>query len=127
MSRSSPRAGRLAVKHLLLLALPVALLTAAGPADEAKKDLDKLQGEWVMAALEVDGKPVPEEKLRGTTLTIKGDKYITSVKDTKHEVTIKLDPSQKPKAIDMSFPDGTNAPKVGKGIYKVDGDTFVLC
>ena len=52
--------------YLLLLVL------AADPAAEAKKDLEKLQGEWVMTALEVDGKPVPDAKLQGTTLTIKG-------------------------------------------------------
>jgi len=103
------------------------ILIGAEPTDEAKKDLEKLQGEWVMAALEVNGKPVPEEKVRGTILTIKGDKYTLGVKDAKHEVTIKLDPAQKPKAIDMLFPDGTNVPKVGKGIYKIEGDTFVLC
>ena len=45
---------------------------------------------------------------------------------TKHEVTFKLDPTQKPKTIDMFFPDGTNLPKVAKGIYKLDGDTFVM-
>ena len=110
------------MKRLLLLAVPVVLLLAAEPADEAKKELEKLQGEWVMAALEVDGKAVPEEKLQGTTLTIKGDKYTVSVKDSKHEVTIKLDPSQKLKHIDMLFPNGTDLPKVGKGIYKLDGD-----
>jgi uncharacterized protein (TIGR03067 family) len=115
------------VKRVLSLILPAALLLAAEPADDAKKELEKLQGEWVMAALEVDGKAVPEEKLRDTTLTIKDDKYIVTVKETKHEVTFKLDPSQKPKAIDMSFPDGANLAKVGKGIYKIDGDTFVMC
>jgi uncharacterized protein (TIGR03067 family) len=114
------------MKRLRLLILPIAFLIAAEPADEAKKDLEKLQGEWVMAALEVDGKPVPEEKLKGTVLTIKADKYSVAVKNTKHEVTIKLDPAKKPKEIDMEFPDGTNAPKIGKGIYKLDGDTFIL-
>jgi len=109
-----------------LLFVPFFFL-AAEPADEAKKDLEKLQGEWVMAALEVNGQPVPETKIQGTTLTVKGDKYTTHVKDTKHEVTIKLDPSQKPRAIDMIFPDGTNLPKIGKGIYKMDADTFVIC
>lgn len=108
--------------ELLLL-----LVLSAEPADEAKKDLDKLQGDWVMAALEVDGKLVPEEKLRGSTLTIKGDKYIVATRGMKHEVTIKLDPAQKPKTIDMLFPDGTNLAKVGKGIYKIENDTLVLC
>ena len=114
------------MRRILYFAIPAVLLIAAKPADDAKKDLEKLQGEWFMAELEIDGKPVPDEKIEGTMLTIKGDKYIVSVKDKKHEVTITLDPSKDPKAIDMSFSDGTDAPKVGKGIYKIDGDTFVL-
>lgn len=115
------------MKRLPLAIIPAMLLLAAQPAGNAKKDLDRIQGEWVMAALEVEGKPVPEEKLQGTTLTIKGDKYIVSVKDKKHEVTITLDASKEPKHIDMAFPDGTNAAKIGKGIYKIDGDKFILC
>src|SRR5579872_7155 len=68
ISNSLPR--RFPVRRYLMLILPVVLL-AAEPADDGKKDLEKLQGEWVMAALEIDGKAVPEAKLRDTTLTIK--------------------------------------------------------
>jgi uncharacterized protein (TIGR03067 family) len=79
------------------------------------------------SGLEVNGEEVPEKKLKGTTLVIKGDKYTVKVKDSKHEVTIKLDPTKEPRAIDMFFPDGPNLPKLSKGVYELDGDTLKIC
>jgi uncharacterized protein (TIGR03067 family) len=110
----------------LLLIIPAIVLIAAEPEKKPKTDLDKLQGEWIMTALEVDGVAVPSEKLEGSTLTIKDNKYIVTTKKSKHEVTIQLDESKDPKTIDMAFPDGANEAKIGKGIYKIDGDKFIL-
>src|SRR5262249_12696172 len=59
--------------------------------------------------------------------TIRGDKYIVKVKDTTYETTIKLDPRKDPKAIDMYFPNGAELPKLSKGVYDLDGDTFRVC
>jgi uncharacterized protein (TIGR03067 family) len=116
---------------LFVLATALTLAVAADKPKEkeqAKKDLEKLQGTWVMAELEVNGALVPPEKIKGTTLVIKGDKYIVKVKDQTHQTTFKLDPSQKPRAIDMYFPAGPDsAPKLSKGVYELDGDTFKLC
>jgi uncharacterized protein (TIGR03067 family) len=116
------------MKQVLLIGW-VLTIAAGEPAkaDEAKKELDRLQGTWTMAALEVDGKPVPEEKLKSSTLTIKGDKYIIKVGDNTHETIIKLDPGKKPKEIDMTFTEGANKDKTLKGIYDLDGDTFRMC
>src|SRR5262249_36978827 len=95
--------------------------------DQAKKDQKRMQGTWAMVALEVDGKLVGEDKLKDTVLLIKGNRYITRVKDEEIETTFTLDPSKKPKAIDMVFSEGEKKDKVLKGIYEIDGDTLKLC
>src|SRR5262245_6051015 len=116
------------MKTRLLTVLVVGLLLAADDKEgAAKKELEKLQGSWVMDALEIDGKQVPTEKLQGTTLVIKGDKYIVTVKDTKHETVLTLNPAKKPKEVDMVFLDGANKDKIHRGIYELEGDTFKLC
>ncbi|HXG12536.1 MAG TPA: TIGR03067 domain-containing protein [Gemmataceae bacterium] len=116
------------MKTKVLMVLAVGLLLAADDKeDAARKELEKLQGTWEMAALEVEGQPVPAEKLQGTTLLIKGDRYIVKVKDQTYETIITLDPTKKPKTIDMVFLDGPNKDKVHRGIYELEGDTFKLC
>jgi uncharacterized protein (TIGR03067 family) len=113
----------------ILLAPFVFLLFAAEDSKEeaVKKDLERLQGTWKMASLEVDGKSVPEEKLKSSTLTIKDDKYIIKVNDQTYETQMVLDPTPKTKTIDMKFLDGANKDKAALGIYKIDGDMFTMC
>ncbi len=115
------------MKAVTVFALLLVPLVLAEPTAEAKQELERLQGTWALVGLEVNGEAVPEAKLQGTTLVIKGDKYVTHVKGNKHETTIEVDPGKKPKAIDMYFPDGTNAPKLSKGVYELDGDTLKVC
>src|SRR5438105_2114729 len=111
-----------------ILLVPMAMLLAQqdGP-DQAKQDLKRLQGTWVMAALEVDGKDVGVEKVQGTTLTIKGDQYSVRVKDKVHSCVIRLDPKMDPPAIDMIFTEPGGGEKTHKGIYKIEGDTLRIC
>jgi uncharacterized protein (TIGR03067 family) len=113
-----------------LLLYPLLCLAFMQPTNEekAKKDLERMQGTWTMHALEVDGKPVPEEKLKDTTLTVKGDDYRTKIKDKEPPgFQLKLDPSKNPQAVDMiqKQPDGTE--KVIKGIYTFENDTLKIC
>ena len=105
---------------------PVTLVLAAGPQtpDAAKKELERLQGTWLMVGLEIDGKDVPADKIAETILTIKGDRYSTKVKKTEHECTIRLDPSKKPPAIDMIFTKPGSAPETCAGVYELKGDTL---
>jgi uncharacterized protein (TIGR03067 family) len=109
-----------------LLAL---LLVGSALQDDADKiDLKQLQGKWTLAALEVNGKDVPVQRLDGTKLTIKGNDYTIELKNkTVIVCKLKLDPSTDPKHLDMTFLEGENKDKVHKAIYRIDGDKFQLC
>jgi uncharacterized protein (TIGR03067 family) len=101
---------------------------AAQEADLAKKDLEALQGEWMMAAMEANGQEVAPDRLRDTVLVVKGDVYRIKVKgkDTP-AMTIKLMPKKRLSEIDMVAQDGVNKDKVHKGIYEVTKDTIKIC
>jgi uncharacterized protein (TIGR03067 family) len=113
-----------------LLALVLALLAWMVPvvhADDAEKDLKAAQGAWQLAELTTDAGPAPADRIKGVKFTIKDDKLTMDGLDGKPEFTIKLDPSKKPKAIDLTLLDGAFKGKTTMGIYSLDGDTLKLC
>jgi uncharacterized protein (TIGR03067 family) len=113
--------------RIVLLTL-VAVAAVVPPQNEAaKKELAALQGTWTLSSMEVDGKAVDADKLKSATLTIRDNRYILLSGKQQHEVEITLDPSKKPKEIDMKFLDGPNKDRVGKGIYHLDGNTLKIC
>jgi uncharacterized protein (TIGR03067 family) len=102
------------------------LVTGAdGPQGAAQKDLDRLQGEWIMVAGRRDGVDTivdPDKPLR---CIVKGDK-VSFQREGKvvEEVTIKLDPSKTPALIDSTL---AGNKQVAPGIYRLEGDRFTLC
>lgn len=95
-------------------------------ADPARRDLDALEGEWVIAGLEVNGVDVEPSKLEGTVLTVKGDHYTVKLKDLSFRCQITLDAGKDPREIDMLFLDGDHKDKTQKGIYRFENGTFQL-
>jgi uncharacterized protein (TIGR03067 family) len=115
------------MRSLTLLCLLGFGLPLSAEAPKELTDQEKLQGEWVMVGLDIRESFVPAEKLTGTTLVIKKDKYTTIVKKKEYPVTFTLDPKQDPKHIDMMIPDDSGTPQLSKGIYKIDGDKLIIC
>ena len=112
---------------LLPAALTAGLLVAADAKDNAvKKDMDALQGKWQLVSLERDGKSadVPKDAVR----VVKGDTYtVTPRPGVTIEGTFKIDPTAKPKAVDITQTSGENKGKTSLGIYEIDGDTLKMC
>lgn len=94
---------------------------------QEKRDQEMIQGSWKAVKLEHEGKvnngPFREDtwifkddELRMVSTVGKGNTYFKS--------TFKLDPSKKPKSIEMS---ATDPVEKRFGIYRIDGDKLTIC
>ena len=112
-------------------------LSAAGAAradDPAKADLAQLQGTWAVMGREFAGKKASKEdidKLKAK-ITIKGDAVTVTSLNLDEEVVVssaklKLDPTTKPKSMDIWFTEGPNCGKTVAAIYDLDGDVLKVC
>jgi uncharacterized protein (TIGR03067 family) len=106
------------------LALAVGLLLAA---DAPKDDKEQLQGRWVMVSLELDGEKVPEDQVATGRLVVEGNRYTPTYAGVDYPETFTLDPSVTPKEIDFTYTDGPRKGETVKGIYKLEGDQYVMC
>ena len=113
----------------------IALVTVAGVSlaraeenEAAKKDKEKLQGEWSMVSGTSDGQEIPEEYRKQMKRACKGDELTVTVgEQLVMKAKITLDASTKPKTIDYEVTDGPNKGKKQLGIYELDGDTLKSC
>ena len=107
------------------LALAVALVAADAPKDDAKKDLDKLQGTWTIAGATYDGADLPDNLDSKLSFEIKGDQFALkgdeeTVKAYK-KITLKLEPSTKPRSVDFVVGQGSEKGNTVEGIYEITG------
>lgn len=86
-----------------------------------KSDKDKMQGEWKVTAVKVDGKDA-DENLGLKALTFTGDKVVLG-KD--HEGTFKLDAEKSPKQLDLKLTAGPH-PGDFPGVYNLEADKLTI-
>jgi uncharacterized protein (TIGR03067 family) len=114
-------------KRRVLLILVAGLLLAAAPAEEARKEREKLVGTWLVVSVEVNGQKAPAGAVKDFRFIFTADS-LTRKRGDKAEsgAGYKLDPSKSPKWLDMT---GTTDGKehAVPTIYKLDGDTLTLC
>jgi uncharacterized protein (TIGR03067 family) len=96
--------------------------------DPAKNELVKHQGVWVATSSTFNGEQAPAEILHSIKRTVRGD-HVVWERDGKSfaGTTIKLHPTQDPRAIDVIPDGGRNRGEHVRGIYKLEGNTLTIC
>jgi uncharacterized protein (TIGR03067 family) len=120
-----------AVLAIVSLFAAVRSQAADGEAKEeaVAKDLQAFKGTWRLSSREEDGKKFSEEETKDVIATIDGSGKVSVRRGDKviNEGTVKLDPTKKPKTIDVTYTEGERKGQAVLGIYKIEGDTFRLC
>src|SRR5688572_5482178 len=103
---------------VLLVVAPALAAFGAPQVDAAKKDMEQLQGAWVVVSAEIDGKQTPPEELKTYKVVIRGDKVrLTGFDGEKidEKMTFAVDPSRQPGWINFKDDAGVNF-----GIYALE-------
>jgi uncharacterized protein (TIGR03067 family) len=89
-------------------------------------DLDAMQGTWNLVSAMQDGKALPEDKVKQTTIAIRGDtfRFPGLAEDaTSRAGTFKLDATKKPKEMDSISAEK----EVMLGIYVLEENGYKVC
>jgi uncharacterized protein (TIGR03067 family) len=113
---------------VLSLAMLAGLVHAADEA--AKKDQERMQGEWIMVSGESQGQPFPDRFVKSAKRVVEGDTYTVTAETEDGPYSVKarfkLDPTHKPGHIDATTSaDGGESKLVG--IYEFKGDELHIC
>src|SRR5262245_31135435 len=89
-------------------------------ADE-KVDIDTkaMRGVWAYESMEWNGKKVPAEQIKMSTITFEEDKFTIKVGEkVVQSGTYKFDSTKSPKAVDATVTEGDGKGNMIRGIYK---------
>lgn len=108
---------------LILVATAIAMTASAG---NGGNDAQKIQGTWAISSAEIGGSFFPPEAARVITLKLDEGKYVVKAENL-DKGTYTIDPTTKPKSLDIFGTEGPNAGKHFPCIYELHGDELKVC
>lgn len=95
--------------------------------DDTKDDAKSMDGTWLASAAELGDEKFSDEVRKTIKLVIGDGKYTVTVGKNPDRGTVKVDPSKKPKEMDIIGTEGPNKGKTILAIYEMTDDTLRIC
>src|SRR5215467_14164049 len=89
-------------------------------------DLDRLQGNWNITSLELDGQQLPPTLFNNSSIKIAGNNFTSVGFGDTFAGTVELNEREQPKTFDLIF-SGSRAGICNYGIYQLDRNTWTIC
>jgi uncharacterized protein (TIGR03067 family) len=86
-----------------------------------------MDGSWLASAAELGGEKFPDEVRKSIKLVVGDGKYTVTVGTETDKGTVKLDPSKKPRSLDITGTEGPNKGRTFLAIYEKTDDTLRIC
>jgi uncharacterized protein (TIGR03067 family) len=112
---------------LLVFVILVLWLHAIAWSSSGKEESKIIDATWLPVEAELGGQKFPGEVLKTLKLTVSDGKYTVKVGEQIDKGAIKLDPTTKPKAMDITGTEGPNKGKTILAIYELTSDTLRVC
>jgi uncharacterized protein (TIGR03067 family) len=103
------------------------LVAVAPPEDPASREQEKLQGNWRLVSVEVDGMKMPAQQVNEFSLTFKAGKFTSHRGGEKRTGNYSIDLSRKPRTMDIVPAEGPDKGKTWSLIYTLEGNTLRIC
>jgi uncharacterized protein (TIGR03067 family) len=105
----------------------VALLSSGvARSEDAKKELEGVQGTWTVIGHAHNGRSAPAKNLEGHKFVFSGDKMQMVSPDEKTEFQIKLGGTTNPKSMEATQTDPKADSDPHRGIYKLEKDELTI-
>jgi len=114
------------MKYLITILLPLFASLSLFASDQTN-DLKDIQGTWLPTKAEIGGQPMTNDFLKTTVLKMDNGKYEVTVAGQPDKGAYTIDPTAKPKTLDITGTEGPNLGKKIPAIYELHGNTLRIC
>jgi uncharacterized protein (TIGR03067 family) len=112
--------------RVLAVLVTLFVATALG-AQDATKEMERLNGVWVATSGESGGTKLPAEEIKDMRLTISDGTYTIRGGSEEQRGTVKVDPTKRPMTMDITLETGPNKGKTQLAIYDVQVGVLRVC